>query len=100
MVLSLQRPGCTTKRACRRQDPVARPERKEGKLNFEALCERELDLEIAEALPHRDTLTAPPISIVVAPKIAVAAQSGVALALTVLSSNTITAASVMNSLHL
>ena len=69
-------------------------------MNSEALCERELDLEMAEALPRRDTLGASPIYIVVEPQIAVAAQTGVALAFSVLSSNTITAAQVFNGLHL
>jgi len=65
-------------------------------LNSDALCEHELDLQMAEALPHRDTLAAPPITIIVQPNI----QSGVALAISVLSRNTITAASVTNGFRL
>ena len=51
---------------------------------------------MAEALPQRDTLAAPPITIIVQPNI----QSGVALAISVLSRNTITAASVTNGFPL
>jgi hypothetical protein len=69
-------------------------------LNSQAMCESELDLELADALPHRDTLTLSPITIVVTPTITVANQIGVANAITVLSKGTTTIASAINILHL
>ncbi len=100
MIPSLQRlESASKRRQWSGSGPGHLPARKEGKLNSEALCQHELDLEMAEALPHRDTLAASPIIIVVDPHIAVAAQTGVALAFTVLSSRTTTVASVFNNLH-
>ena len=51
------------------------------------LCERELDLEMAEMLPYRETLGIPAINInlVIAPNITI--QTGVAIATQVLSPN-------------
>lgn len=64
----------------------------------EELCERELDLEIADVLPHRDTLGVIP-SITVAPHITVAAVTGVAIATQVLTNRSTNIAAVLTSLH-
>jgi hypothetical protein len=64
----------------------------------EALCERELDLEMADVLPCREALGLTPIVVVVAPVTTV--QIGVANAITILSSHTTTVATVLNNLHL
>ncbi len=59
----------------------------------QALCERELDLEIADVLPRRDTMS---INIVVAPDIAVVAQTGVAIAIVAASNRSAAVATVFN----
>jgi hypothetical protein len=64
----------------------------------EALCERELDLEMADVLPCREALGLSPIVVVVAPVTTV--QVGVANAITVLSSHATVTAVVLNNLHL
>jgi len=65
----------------------------------EALCERELELEMADVLPHRDTLGMPFINITVAPVITVAALTGVAVATQVLTNESSNLASVFQSVH-
>jgi len=59
----------------------------------QALCERELDLEMADVLPRRNTMS---INIVVAPDIAVVAQTGVAIAINAASSRSAAVAAVFN----
>jgi hypothetical protein len=55
-----------------------------SELHFnKALCEHELDLEIADVLPHRETLGVVP-SITVSPSITVIPQVGVSIATQVL----------------
>ena len=65
----------------------------------EELCRRELDLEIADVLPHRDTLGIIP-GIVVAPHITVAAVTGVAIATQVLTNRSTNVAAVITNLHI
>jgi len=65
----------------------------------EALCERELDLEIADVLSARETLTIPSISIVVAPTVTVTAVSGVAIAVQVLSDQSSNVAAALTYVH-
>lgn len=64
----------------------------------EELCQCELDLEIADVLPHRDTLGIIP-GITVAPHITVAAVTGVAIATQVLTNRSSNIAAVITSLH-
>src|ERR1700728_1239403 len=58
-----------------------------GKLDSVALCESELDLELADVLPHRETLpvlTPPGINVVVVePQITVVTQVATAVAVAV-----------------
>ena len=63
------------------------------------LCERDLDLEIAEALPTRETLGLPAINLnlVIAPNITI--QTGVGIATQVLSPNSVNSAWVFQYVH-
>jgi hypothetical protein len=65
----------------------------------EALCERELDLEMADVLPNRDTLGMLSINITVAPSITVVAATGVAVATQVLANESSNIASVFQSVQ-
>jgi hypothetical protein len=64
----------------------------------DALCERELDLEMADVLPHRETLGSL-VNITIAP-ITVVAMTGVAIATQVFSNGSNNIASVFQSLHI
>jgi hypothetical protein len=66
----------------------------------EALCERELDLEVADILPHRDTLGLLPANITVAPDIAVAVVTGAAVATQVLTNDSSNIAAVSQYVNL
>ena len=74
------------------------------KVDFKAsLCERalgleELDLEMADVLPHRDTLGVPAINVVVAPTVVI--NTGVAIATQVLSHDSVNSALVLQSVHI
>jgi hypothetical protein len=63
-----------------------------------ALCERELDLEMADVLPDRETLALVP-AITVAPSITVTPVVGVSIATQVLTSNSSNAAWVLQYVH-
>jgi hypothetical protein len=63
----------------------------------EALCERELDLEMAEVLSARETLTVPGIS--VSPTIIVTPVIGVAVAVQALTVGSNNVAAVLQYLH-
>ena len=62
----------------------------------DALCERELDLEMADALPPRETLG---INVVVAPTVTVTTVTGVAVATQVLSNFSSNSAGVFQFVH-
>ncbi len=62
----------------------------------EALCERELDLEMADVLPPRETLVT--INVVVAPQVNVTTQTAVAIAANVLSKDAAAIAIASNSI--
>ena len=65
----------------------------------EALCVRELELEMADVLPDRDTLGVLPINITVAPVINVAAVTGVAVATQLFTNESSNLASIFQSVH-
>jgi hypothetical protein len=62
-----------------------------------ALCDRELDLEMADVLPRKETLGVP--TIVVAPTITVTPVVGVAIATQVLSNESSNGAWVFQYVH-
>lgn len=64
----------------------------------EALCERELDLEMAEVLSPRETLTSP-INIAVSPHIVVVPTIGVAVAVQALTVGSNNVAAVLQNVH-
>ena len=66
----------------------------------EALCERELDLEMADVLPPRDTLGVMPLNITVAPAINVGVATGVAVATQVLTKEASNLAAVLTVVNL
>ena len=66
-------------------------------MNPNAFSERELDLEMADALPHRDTLGLPVI--VVDPSITVTPVIGVSIATQVLTNNSNNASWVLQYVH-
>jgi len=62
------------------------------------LCERELDLDLAEALPPRETLTSP-VNIVVAPNIIVTPVIGASIAVQVLTIGSESIATLIQNVH-
>ena len=67
-------------------------------MNPKAFSERELDLEMADVLPDRDTLGTP--LIVVQPQITVTPVIGLAIATQVLTNHSSNAAWVIQNVHL
>lgn len=65
----------------------------------EALCERELDLEMAEVLSPRETLTALPMNISVSPTIVVTPVIGVAVAVQALTIGSNNIAALIQNVH-
>ena len=66
-------------------------------MNSKALCERELELEMADVLPHRETLGVPAININIEPIVTI--NTGVAIATQVLSVGSSNGAWVFQYVH-